>query len=194
MNMKRMGRTLSIALAVLLSACAGTPSAPPDRSQESIAITTQGDNYVLTVPISRLTMTLPAGGFVRRESNIGGGTANPRYFYFEDRAAGVILSGWFEPDRLYEGAKAQWAKDTDAWKKRDLPEPRNVAFTKVGNWEVINYDIAIPRGTNTHIRAHLVQAGTWIDLHVSITSSGTSAENRAKLAALLRSISVRQKA
>ena len=55
------------------------------------------------------------------------------------------------------------------------------------------YDMALPGGSNSHLRAHWVQAGTWIDLHLSITSQRTSAENRALLKSVLKSIRVRQK-
>jgi hypothetical protein len=49
----------------------------------------------------------------------------------------------------------------------------------------------MPRGS--HLRAHWVQAGTWIELHLSITSSRASADNRAALLALLGEIRVSEK-
>lgn len=55
------------------------------------------------------------------------------------------------------------------------------------------YDMALPFGANSHIRAHWVQAGTWIDLHLSITTERTIDENRAVLKRVLKSISVKQK-
>jgi len=49
-----------------------------------------------------------------------------------------------------------------------------------------------PVGSNSHVRAHWVQAGTWIDLHIS-TIQSASAESRNKLLEMLRSIEVREK-
>jgi len=43
------------------------------------------------------------------------------------------------------------------------------------------------------MRAHWVQAGTLIELHLSTTTRQSSAENRRKLKSLLRAIAVAQK-
>ena len=68
-----------------------------------------------------------------------------------------------------------------------------MSFAKISDWEAVLYDMALPFGSNSHIRAQWVQAGTWIDLHLSITSDLTIAENRTKLKRVLKSISVRLK-
>jgi hypothetical protein len=178
------------ALLFVLAACSTTGGGSSDR----IEITAAPDDYRLSVPVSNVTMILPKGNWSRKEKNAGGGTSNPRYFYFEDsREASLILSGWFEPDRRFEGVTKHWEKETQAWKKRGLPEPVNVSFEKLGRWDAVIYDHNFGKITNTHLRAHLVQSGTWIDLHLSTTTTGTSADNRKKLRALLRGISILEK-
>lgn len=158
-------------------------NADPSKT-ETIQVNEIGSDYVLSVPVSRLIMTLPKGGLSQKKSAVGGSTDNPRYFYFEDRALHLIISGWFEPEQRFAGIKKSWADETNAWRQKGLPEPRDVSFVKLGNWDGIVYDIQIPNGTNSHIRAHWLQAGTWIDIHLSITSNRPSLETRAKLESL----------
>ena len=55
------------------------------------------------------------------------------------------------------------------------------------------YDQVFSGIVSSHVRAHWVQAGTWIDLHLSTTTERSSAENRKKLKELLRTISVTEK-
>lgn len=175
----------------------GAPSAAPGSAstprREAIQITRQDNNFLLTVPVSRLTMSIPAAGLTQRNNAIGGSTDSPRYFYFHDSAKGLTISGWFEHEQGYKGVKKLWESDTDAWKKRKLPEPRDVTFTRIGNWETIFYDNEVPAGTNSHIRAHWVQAGTWIDIHLSVVSKQSSKQARAEIEALLKTITVAEK-
>jgi hypothetical protein len=175
----------------LVGACSTTEGT---RRTESIEIKEAGDSYSLSVPLSRITMTLPKGNWSLKDKNIGGGTSNPRYFYFEDnKEASLILSGWFEPARLFKGVPKHWEEDTQAWKKRGLPEPVNVSFEKLGGWDAVLYDHHFGNTVNSHLRAHWVQSGTWIDIHLSTTTNRSSAENRKKLRSLLRGISIAEK-
>ena len=59
-----------------------------------------------------------------------------------------------------------------------MPQPREVAFERIGNWDTVFYDMGSPAGTNSHVRAHWVQAETWIDVHISVTTTGTAAANQ----------------
>jgi hypothetical protein len=186
-------RALAFAIALLAAACS-TSTAP--RSDEAIQISESGKVFTLSVPVSQLTMTLPKGNWFRKDkSALGGGTVNPRYFYFEDaNEESLILSGWFEPDRLYSGSAAkQWTKDAAALKKTPAPDPVNVSYEKIGGWDTVMYDHMLDQVVSSHMRAHWVQAGTWIELHLSTTTRQASAENRRKLKSLLRAISVAQK-
>jgi hypothetical protein len=191
-SMKTIKLIVALAASILAAACStGGP-----RSNESIQIAESGSSYRLSVPVSQLTLTLPRGSWSRKDkSALGGGTANPRYFYFEDaKEESLILSGWFEPDRLFSGsASKQWEKDAAGLKKTKLPQPVNVGFEKIAGWDTVLYDQVFSGVVSSHVRAHWVQAGTWIDIHISTTTDGTSAENRKKLRAVLRSISVVEK-
>jgi hypothetical protein len=160
---------------------------------DALQITQTEQAYVLTVPASRLVMRLPLGGLSLTNSAIGGPTDNPRYFHFRDDVKQVILSGWVESDQAFPGLQKIWADEVMVSKKNGLADAQRVQFGRVGNWETIAYERAVPNITNSHLHAHWVQAGTWIDLHASLTTNGSSQDARAKLEALLRTIVVSQK-
>ncbi|SPP64227.1 hypothetical protein [Nitrospira lenta] len=160
---------------------------------DALQITSTEQAHVLTVPASRLVMRLPLGGLSLTNSAIGGSTTNPRYFHFRDDAKQVIISGWFESDQAFPGLQKVWADEVTVSKKNGLPDAQRVVFGRLGNWETIAYERAVPNITNSHLHAHWVQAGTWIDLHASLTSNGSSEDARAKLESLLRAIVVKQK-
>jgi hypothetical protein len=164
-----------------------------DSKAETIQITQLKEDYEVTVPVSQLIMTIPKGGLSQKKTVIGGSTASPRYFYFEDKTLQLIISGWFESEQRFTGVKKFWEQETKAYKDRSLPEPRDVSFVKIGSWDAIIYDSQLRNVTNSNIRAHWVQAGTWIDIHISITSDRPSTDSRAKLIAQLNSIQVREK-
>ena len=160
---------------------------------DALQITQTDQAYVLTVPASRLVMRIPLNGLSLTNSAIGGPTDNPRYFHFRDDAKQVIMSGWVESDQAFPGLQKIWADEVTVSKKNGLPDAQRVVFGRQGNWETIAYERAVPNFTNAHLHAHWVQAGTWIDLHISLMTNGSSQGARAKLEALLRSIVVSQK-
>ena len=53
-------------------------------------------------------------------------------------------------------------------------------YGRVG-WEVAFYDIGLAGGTSAHLRAEQVRAGTWIDLHLSITRATATEADRDSL-------------
>ena len=87
------------------------------------------------------------------------------------------------PAQGFSGIREFWESETAQWRAMGLPDPQAVSFARYSDWEAVIYDIAFPSGSNTHIRAHWVQAGTWIDLHLSISTDRPIAENREKLKA-----------
>ena len=125
---------------------------------------------------------------VRATTQVGGATASPRYFYFTDDTKNLELSGWFESADGFAGVKKFWEQEMAAWPRSALPEPRNVTFTKIGKWDAIVYDVPEPSAPIKNVRAHWVQAGTWIDVHVSTTSG-----SRDSLASFLETLEVSEK-
>jgi len=188
-----MNRKHSFALGVLAFCVGGVAAAQAARKADSLEITEEEGNYVLTVPVSRLVMSIPKGGLERGRSTSGGATDSPRYFYFEDKASHLIASGWFEPDSEFPGIERVWKDETAAWKRKKLPEPQDVSFERSGSWNAIVYDMATPAGGNSHLRAHRLQAGTWIEIHLSLTGDASREERRGKLREFLSVVQVSEK-
>lgn len=188
--MQRVVQSFLIASFLLLGGCATTNGV--DSSQR-VQISEADGRYRVHVPASRLVMTLPGRGWSMKPNNVGGGTASPRYFYFENPAEKLILSGWIEPDRMYTGARQLWKEESEKQKKAGMPPTTNVAYEKMAGWDSVMYDYVFGKHTSSHLRGHWVQSGTWIDVHLSTTTNDSSAENRARLKALLRAISVSTK-
>jgi hypothetical protein len=161
------------------------PAAP---NPEALQIDETARGHRLSMPVSRLALTIPKGGFKRATSKAGSAASSPRYFYFTDEARRLQLSGWFESAQGFSGVKKFWEGETAQWRRSNLPEPRNVSFTKIGGWEAILYDVPDAAGPSSHVRAHWVQGDTWIDLHLS-TMSGS----REGLVALLETLGVSEK-
>lgn len=188
MDLKRVLFLAATVSLVSYTAGCGGPS-----KYEALQINETIQGYELTVPASRLIMTIPKGSLSLRENRIGGATDNPRYFFLEDKASSLIISGWFESEQRFPGIKKLWEDDTKEWSRSGQPEPQAVSFVKVDAWDAIIYDKPISTGTNSHIRGEWLQAGTWIDVHLSITSDRPSADSRAKLMALLKTIQMKAK-
>jgi hypothetical protein len=183
-----------LAIIVLMTAMIGC------GASSRIQIREVADSYELSVPLSKLVMNLPKGGFTRVNMNIGGGTSNPRYFYFNDNKRQIILSGWFEPEERFTGVKKQWEDKVNSMRKMGNPElsnPKNVVFEHVGKWDVVMYDIEFPahmKAKQANVNAHWVQAETWVDLHLSAVSSAVSTtEAREMLTDVLNGISFSEK-
>lgn len=159
----------------------------------SLRIEETTDFYKLHDPDGRLVLKIPRGDLVvRRNANVGGATASPRYFNLAGSGSGLALSGWIEPASLYKGLQQFWKDETAAAAKARGLEPKSVKFSKHEDWDLIAYDLALPVKdvNNTHYRAELVRNGTWIDLHVSATGSRPISELRADLMAFMQSIEV----
>jgi hypothetical protein len=168
-------------------------SGGPDASSAVTLQTKRTDRgYRLTVPASALVLTIPGSGLSPGSAGTGA-AASPRYFRFSDGERKLEVSGWFESDDQYAGLKKFWEQETAAWRKQGLPEPRNIVFTKIAGWDTIQYDIPAGPGTSCHVRAHWVDAGTWIDLHASTSSDRPAAASRDALVAFLETLEVSRK-
>src|SRR5947209_1844686 len=146
--------TALVAAGVVITPLAG--AAPP--ADQQLAIVEANDSFRLSVPVSRLVMTLPHGNFTVVKESGSGAAVSSRCFHFED-AHGIIISGWFESAQSYGGIRQFWKGETDAWKKNHLPNPRDTSIVKIDNWDAILYDIKVPGGSNTHIRGEWVELG-----------------------------------
>lgn len=158
-----------------------------------LSVAPQGDAYVLTVPASKLSLAIPSRGLRQIDPKAGGATDSPRYFYFSDETRGLTISGWFEPAIQYRGLEFTWQADQAEWKKIGLPAPTDVSLGKVGDWEVVFYEQPTSAISNSHIRAHLVRAGTWIDVHISVATQGAGHSNRQAASAFLGALVVSQR-
>ncbi|HEV7426117.1 MAG TPA: hypothetical protein VGQ46_07090 [Thermoanaerobaculia bacterium] len=161
----------------------------PDR----LTVTALADKYEITVPVSSLLMAIPKEHFMPAPDLPGGATASRRYFQLADATKNLIVSGWFEPQEEFKGIETFWAGETAAWKQNKLPSPEAVEFKKIGTWDTVAYQIPLASGSNPHIRAHWLQAGTWIDLHLSMTSDLSKQESMRLLASFLSQIRVSAK-
>ena len=151
------------------------------------------EEFAVTVPVSSLILTIPKEGLVEERDPHAGAADNPRYFMFRNAKKGILVSGWFESEKKFTSAKKEWETDTKQWKKGGLPAPKDVVFEKIGRWDAVLYDMPMPSGSNSHVRAHWVQAGTWIDLHLSVTSQASPSECRDQIVSLLKSTNVNEK-
>ena len=186
----------AILFAILISSLMSAPCTAANASKEvTLQVTELKNNYELSVPVSRLIMTIPKGNLLQNKMSGGGSVDSPRYFYFEDKELGTIASGWFESSASYSSFNQLWNDEKKSWQNKNLPMPSNETIFKSDGWEAVAYDIPAPLqvGYNSHVRAHWVQAGTWIDLHLSMTSKSGNLELREKLKQLLKSIHVKQR-
>jgi len=181
-----------LSILVVASHCAQTALAKPSLD-DKIAMLNEDRAVVLTTPASRLMMLISKKQAALVPTKQASGSDSPSYFYLADENQNIIASGWFEPASKFTAAKQVWEGDTKAWKKGGLPNPTNVSFQHIGHWDAVLYDVPVPGGINTHIRAHWVQAGSWIDLHLSMTSSRPPQECRAVLMALIKDVRVEEK-
>ena len=181
-------RLLIAVIALLLQ-----PAAMAQPQSAYLSVARQGDAYVLTVPASKLSLAIPSRGLSQIDPKAGGATQSPRYFFFSDATRGLTISGWFEPAAQYHGLEFTWQTDQAEWRKIGLPAPTDVSFDKVGDWEVVSYEQPTSAISNSQVRAHLVRAGTWIDVHISVTTQGAGSSNRQAATAFLNALAVSQR-
>jgi hypothetical protein len=74
-----------------------------------LTVTESGGNYVVTIPVSQLTLTFPKGGFTKAGSPGGAATTSSNYFSLGDDDRAMYASGWFSPAAGFSDIKAFWA-------------------------------------------------------------------------------------
>jgi hypothetical protein len=70
---------------------------------------------------------------------------------------------------------------------------QNITKERIGNWDVVLYDIAVPGGRSVNMRAECVQSGTWIDLHLSVTTNQSKTDGQKLLRDALNAMQVSEK-
>jgi len=141
------------------------------------------------VPQSRVKVRVPDVG-LRPDGPAGG---ERRYFKLSRSNPQLIVSGWLEPASAYKGLKEFWESESRSPAYAGAGEPTRVELLQVGSWEVVAFDVVVPGATSAHLRAERIQAGTWIDLHLSTTAARASTTLREELIIALRSIEVVEK-
>src|SRR5262245_16018821 len=154
------------------------------------AASTSGGPFTFTVPQSRVVVKVSDPSLRLDDAASAGGN----YFKLARSEPQLILSGWLEPASSYKGLKEFWQAESRSPAYAGALAPTRVEMFWIGPWEVVAFDVPIQGGgTSVHVRAERVQAGTWIDLHLSTTSMMPPAALRAELLAALRQIEVMEK-
>jgi len=171
---------------ILCGVLASAQEAPGPR----LLVTEANGAYEISLGVSRLALAIPKAQLV--PSAAARGSSSPTYFSFDDRGSGLMVSGWFEPEQAFRGMDEFWKGEQRGLSQNGL-RVQNVVRGQVGNWQVVFYDIVIPGGRSSNVRAELVQAGTWIDVHASVTTKRSEAENRQVLRDVLEEIRVEER-
>jgi hypothetical protein len=197
MNDFRITRSMRLTYLVgVLSVMIGGSSVPAAAVEEpsgTLVTTTLGDSIELSVPASRLTVIFPHGDLAAVNEPRTGAAASLRYFHFIDEKRGLVVSGWFEPASSYGGFEKFWTGELLAMKKHGIPIRGAPDVVKAGPWQVVAYDVDFPKGVSANVRAELISAGTWVDVHISVTSNGSPREAREQAVQFLKSIVAKEK-
>ncbi|MDB6093779.1 MAG: hypothetical protein JWM32_1341 [Verrucomicrobia bacterium] len=179
----------------MMAMLASTRFKAGDAGANDVALKPIDGFYNIAVPDSAVQLKIAAKDLVPATDRIGGGTDSPRYFKLQSPASGLVISGWFEPAERFTGLPKLWKTDAKAMVDGGLPPPQNELFLKAGKWEVVAYeqDLSRSRYSDVHVRAEYTHAGTWIDLHLSLTSPLPANEARAKLVRILTDIGIVEK-
>jgi len=146
--------------------------------------------FTFTVPQSRVLVKVSDPSFLP-DAAAG---AKPNYFKVIRQEPLLIVSGWLEPAQQYKGLKAFWEGESRSPAFAGPLAPIQVEMLKEGAWEVVAYDVSIRGAIQSNLRAERVEAGTWIDLHLSTLARATpSTKLRADLLAALRKVQVLKK-
>ena len=146
--------------------------------------------FTFTVPQSRVLVKVSDPSFLPDAA----ASAKPNYFKLIRQEPLLIVSGWLEPAPKYKGLKAFWESESRSPAYAGPLAPTQVEMLKEGAWEVVAFDVSIKGAIHSNLRAERVEAGTWIDLHLSTLARATpSTKLRADLLAVLRKVQVLKK-
>lgn len=147
--------------------------------------------FTFTVPQSRVLVKISDSSLLPDAT----ASAKPNYFKLTRRDPLLIVSGWLEPAQRYRGLNAFWQGESRSPAYAGPLAPVRVEMLREGAWEVVAFDVSVPGATQSNLRAERIEAGTWIDLHLSTMGHGAtpSTKLRAELLAVLRQVQVLQK-
>jgi hypothetical protein len=185
--------TSLVGVIVVLVAAYSVPTAAAQDPSGTLVVTTLEDSVEMSVPASRLALILPRGGLVAVNERRVGAAASSRYFHFIDEKRGLVVSGWFEPASSYGGFEKYWTGELLAMKKNGIPIREAPDVVKAGPWQAVAYDVDLPKGVSANVRAELISAGTWVDVHISVTSKGSPREAREQAVQFLKRIVAKEK-
>jgi len=145
-----------------------------------------GGPFTFTMPQSKVIVKVSDASLRPDASN------RPNYFKLTRLAPLLILSGWLEPSARYKGLEAFWEAEKKSPVMQPPLAPTRIEMLREGRWEVVAFDVPLPGGggAQSNLRAERVEAGTWIDLHISTASAKPSATMRAELLAALRKVEI----
>lgn len=146
--------------------------------------------FTFTVPQSRVLVKISDPSLAPDTAS-----AKPNYFKLTRQDPLLIVSGGLEPAQNYKGLKAFWEGESRSPAYAGARTPTRVEMLREGTWEVVAFDVSVPGAVQSNLRAERVEAGTWIDLHLSTVARETtpSTKLRAGLLAALRQVQVLQK-
>jgi hypothetical protein len=169
------------------------PAAAADSTSSTLVVTAREDTFELSVPVSRLTLAFPRGDLAAVEQPRTGATASPRYFQFFDRRHGLVVSGWIEPASSWDGLEKFWQGELLAMKKIGVQIRQAPEVIVAEPWQAVAYDVDLPKGTSANVCAELVRAGTWVDIHISVTSNESALVAREHAVTFLKSVLIRER-
>ena len=185
-------KALALCLAFPVLLASQTPKEEDEKAKmERVHIMEQENVVAVFVPAGNLVMIFEKGDLAEKKQKGVGSTANPRYFYFQNENGSKILSGWFEPASRFKGLDQDWEENVKAWAGKPEQEPHNVSKFEESNWKAIQYHTKHPAGLRVHIKAHWIQEGTWIDIHMSAAALKTTEEAEQQLKTLLKSLFIK---
>jgi hypothetical protein len=147
--------------------------------------------FTFTVPQSRVLVKVSDPSLLPDAA----ASAKPNYFKLIRREPLLIVSGWLEPAQQYKGLNAFWEGESRSPVYAGALAPTRVEMLREGAWEVVAFDVSASGAVQSNLRAERVEAGTWVDLHLSTIARGAtpSTKLRAELLAVLRQVQILQK-
>jgi hypothetical protein len=104
-----------------------------------------------------------------------------------------VVSGWFESATSWTGFEKFLTGELRGLKDAGVTIRQGPDVLAADPWQAFTYDVDLPKGlTSANVRAELISAGTWVDVHISITSRLPEAEARQQAVQFLRSIAIRE--